>query len=782
MRALIAACVLRAVLCLDAGPVLAGLDVLPNGLGVEVSAAEIVYEVASDRYLARGDVRVVQGERVLIADEVRFDGRRRIGVARGNVRLMQGDAWVEAEGMRFSLDTLAGVLHGARLVAGPDQLRVRAASLERVAEGRYRLERGVLTSCRCPDEDSRLPWEIEAREADAELGGYATARDAKARVLGIPVLWLPWLAVPIKTERESGVLFPELAFGGRNGAQVGLPLFWAPRHDVGVTLTPRWVEQRGFKPDLEVEYLIGESSGGKLFATYVNDRQYSDGSQPPFEEHRYAVQLEHDQALPLGMRARADVKLVSDDLYLDDFDDAGRYRRDLFLRSKVFAGRPLGGAGTRAARGSVVAAVHWADGIRAPGQADLEGRLLLRLPELRGHWMSGPIPGLAGSGLRIALDGEYSYFYPHSDAGAVGAGAALGRDPFHFDTGLDPRPGQGGLGAGDGIYQEGEPLREGGHRLVFAPRIARPFSIGPLEVRPEAGYSQVVYGTDRLGVGERGVAYGRVDAALPVMGRLRLPGGRGIRHGLEPFVRWTGVWTRNQAANPVFVPPSSAPQVRLRSLAPESLFFDPADRIPDAQQLEVGVSNRFGRLQSSEWRLSYLVDYAEQGRDRLGLEIQTKVAEGLRLRAAAGFDPTRARFDDAWLEGSWSLPDLGPSAGNYATLRYRYLRDLPTLAPNVSAPVSQVDVGLGTRLFSRFVLRYGITYDVGSADRTPRRLTNGGLVAYLSRCRCWGVGLEVREEAGRDVFVGVRYTLLGLGDPRRNPLAGDAGLFGALSW
>jgi LPS-assembly protein len=58
---------------------------------------------------------------------------------------------------------------------------------------------------------------ISASEIDVEVEGYGTARNTTVDVLGVPLLWLPWMVYPIKTERQTGFLFPDLSLGSRNG-------------------------------------------------------------------------------------------------------------------------------------------------------------------------------------------------------------------------------------------------------------------------------------------------------------------------------------------------------------------------------------------------------------------------------------------------------------------------------------------------------------------------------------------------------------------------------------
>ena len=86
------------------------------------------------------------------------------------------------------------------------------AEIAKTGEQTYRFENGRFTTCRC-EEGEREPWEIEAEQAELEIGGYGTARNTRFEVLGVPVVWLPWMIYPLKTERQTGLLFPEISAG-----------------------------------------------------------------------------------------------------------------------------------------------------------------------------------------------------------------------------------------------------------------------------------------------------------------------------------------------------------------------------------------------------------------------------------------------------------------------------------------------------------------------------------------------------------------------------------------
>ncbi len=189
---------------------------------IELTCDVLEYERGSRVYVARGSVLIRQADRSLSADWMAFNGTTRQGVASGNVIFEDGEDTLYAEFIEFDVSTLEGVVFAARFASEEDQLRLEGAVIEKTGEQTYVFEDGMFTSCRCPD-DGRDPWRIRASKADLEIGGYGTARNTTFEILGVPVLWLPWMIYPLKTERQSGFLMPGFGFGQRHGFEVSVP-------------------------------------------------------------------------------------------------------------------------------------------------------------------------------------------------------------------------------------------------------------------------------------------------------------------------------------------------------------------------------------------------------------------------------------------------------------------------------------------------------------------------------------------------------------------------------
>ncbi|MFP8873397.1 MAG: LPS assembly protein LptD, partial [Myxococcota bacterium] len=480
-----------------------------------LAAGELEYVSKGEVYVASGDVVLVQQRRKLAADWVAFSLDTGRGVASGRVRFQDDEQYLEASFVIFQVDTLDAVLFDAEIDTGPTGFLIEARELRKQGEVDYGIRDGQVTSCRCPEEEDRKPWVLSTKKADVELGGYGRARNSTVDILGVPSLWFPWLIFPVKTERESGVLLPEVAFGGRSGSRVGLPLFWAARRDLGVMATPEYSQKRGFKLDLDVDYLYGRRSGGRAYAAYARDDSYEAG-RSQFEPNRWAAALEHDQFLPDGWRARADVKLVSDQSYLQDFDEYGFYRRDIFLRSRFFAFRHFGESG----RVGALAGMNYAQDVQFAEDSPQSTLRLNRWPELAVRVLPGGGPGLAALGLVASLDAEYAYFdAPDSPSASM---LAL-------------------------YYPDGTPF-ENGQRAILRPRLARPFSLGGVaDLWPEIGYAETLYSTDQQGTSERGVFTARGVLRTRLARDFHLSDRHIVQHRAEPYLNYTWVQTRSQA-------------------------------------------------------------------------------------------------------------------------------------------------------------------------------------------------------------------------------------------
>jgi len=773
----------------------------------EITADVITYEADRELYVAERNVHILQQGRSLTARWVAFSKKTGIAVAEGDVELVEDTNRLQAAFMVFDVDTLHGTLYHIALDSGTDGFRLRAKEMIRTGKNSFSVRDGVFTTCRCA-KGERLPWQIETHQAKVELGGYGTLTNSTFDVLGVPVLWIPWMMVPIKSERESGLLLPDFTFGGRGGPSFGLPIFWAALPELNVIATPRYFVNRGYKQDVELEYVFGEKSSGNLFVAGLQDD--TSQAKSSFNQRRWGLLWEHDHFLPWEMRWQTDLKLASDNLYTDDFSEMQRFKTFRFNESTTNVARSFGESG---GFGAMVGS-RYADDLQGSTFNDRDEYLLQRFAEVRGDVQPGTARGPLGVEARV--DSELIYFSglrtPESELsgdpipgpGLPNAGplpdALRMRDNGRFlDLGFNGRyddtPGVDG--ESDGIFQPGEPLDERGARMILHPRFARPTRIGSLlELNPEIGYSQALYQTNAQHVADRGLVTARTDLRGRLARDYQNDEGGALRHVIEPRLGWAwvseDVTGRSQNHNPLFVPQGSVAQSRFRALSLENVTRDPSDRIDNRNQMLLGVTQRFfsrpnaraaPRLRAD---LLTAVDWDFQDDGGVGsLFTEARLLRvgpvGSRIRAA--FNPETHAFKEGEAELNLGLPFENAFVRNVQLVtRYRYLRRLPEFFETVRGDTSservgdtelnQIDLMSRLELTARIRLTYRAVYSVVGLTGFIR---NRGMIEYVSKCRCWGVGVQVYQERRIGFGGGFMIRFLGLGDDDTDLFSGGLG-------
>jgi lipopolysaccharide assembly outer membrane protein LptD (OstA) len=776
----------------------------PGEEPAEVLADSIEYDRARQLYTAHGNVRLSQGRRTLTADWVTFNNTTRQGVASGDVVVIDGPDTLRAHFMEFNVDTLEGVVFDGHMDGRTTPFKMSGAEIQRTGKESYTFEKAVFTTCKCPDPEDRDPWQITATHADLDVEGYGRARNTTFDVLGVPVLYFPYLIYPLKRERETGFLFPLFSQTSRSGLELGLPFFWAARENLNLMLTPQWLEYRGFKPNIDAEWVFGKENTSRLHGSFIYDTDIKNGDpDTTFDSHRWAVRWFHDQWLPDGTRLQMDVNQVSDNSYPFDFDDMTQFRSDRFMISQSIATKTFGASGRFGLVGSTVIR----NDLQNPDSIDRDKLAMQRLPDLAFNAL--PAELVPDTGILGSFDAQYTFFEAFKNAYSVN-GPERNVDDVYFDTGRDGVPDKlerlpdgtvPGVGfdpnrdnfplgpEGDGVFQEGEILANRGHRLLLRPRLSRPLRLFDfLEILPEAGYREGLYASDALGFEQRAYVTGRVDLRTRLRRTMELPFGIGsATHLLEPRIGWALLAKSTVSKNPIFIPQTAFPQQRIRELTLDNVTLDPADRLVSEDAVTAGFGNRvYGKgTDGSAPRLlaDFTVlgqyDFAQDRAGELVLDGTAYPGGGIYTRLIFGYQMQEQRFDEALVQASWSSKE-----GNDLGIFYRFLDQIPPffqfsdynvyregLDTTTFAQVNQMGVSARWALTRSWALTYSGTYSATNSVF----LGNLGGVEYLSKCKCWAVRVEASEDPVRGARFNFQYRITGLGDDTVRPFAGYRG-------
>jgi LPS-assembly protein len=279
-----------------------------DALAIELLAGEIEATLdGAPAMRASGGVLLRSGQRLVGADEARYDPLQRAVILRGNVRYEDTESEVVSDGAEFAYDSGRILFSGARFSLGSNAARGGAEQVMISRAGELQLDRVRYTTCPPGSND----WELQADDIDIDSdAGVGTARDIKLRFQGIPILWAPFISFPVSDARKSGILTPEIGSSGRSGNELRVPYYWniAPNYDA--TITPRLLTERGLQLQTEFRYLTGIHDG-ELVAQYLPDDQQVDDS-------RHMLLARHRTLFDNDWRGLLRYTEVSDNQYFED--------------------------------------------------------------------------------------------------------------------------------------------------------------------------------------------------------------------------------------------------------------------------------------------------------------------------------------------------------------------------------------------------------------------------------------------------------------------------------
>jgi LPS-assembly protein len=151
------------------------------------------------------------------------------------------------------------------------------------------------------------------------------AYNARFSLFDVPVLYIPYLTIPIGDERQSGFLYPKLSTSNNSGLEVQTPYYWNIAENMDATITPRYMSDRGTQLITEFRYLEGLQSG-QIDIEYLNkDKKLNNNN-----DARYLARIQHIGTFSERFRAHVDYTTISDDNYLVDlgssqFNDSDSY-------------------------------------------------------------------------------------------------------------------------------------------------------------------------------------------------------------------------------------------------------------------------------------------------------------------------------------------------------------------------------------------------------------------------------------------------------------------------
>jgi LPS-assembly protein len=296
---------------------------LRKGEGLTVDAEHLSADEEKNEIVAQGHVTIARAGSLLTADEVRIHRDTQRAEARGNVQFTDPQGTTLAETFDGNLEDETGDLTNGNVYLNANHLTITGEKLQKSYGQTYHIENGQFTTCRC---GAGAPsWSVAGKSIDITLQGYGLVDGAKLKVLDTPVLYLPYMAFPAKTTRQTGLLAPLFGYSRKRGFMYTQPVYVVLNKSADFTVAPDIETSARVGGITEYRYTIDRHSKGTLDFSFFDeslrnnaDRDIVDPNvaDPHIPKDRWSVTADVRQELPYDIRAFADALAVSDDFYL----------------------------------------------------------------------------------------------------------------------------------------------------------------------------------------------------------------------------------------------------------------------------------------------------------------------------------------------------------------------------------------------------------------------------------------------------------------------------------
>jgi len=659
-----------------------------------------------------GGVTISRGYQRTIADSATVDRNSDQTSVTGNIEIREPGLLIRAD--RAHIDTKQGTGHfeGSEFVLHRSALRGSARILQRPTANSLVMEQGMVTQC-SPDNETWL-FEADTIELDRN-SGLGTARGAKLKIKGTPVLYTPYITFPIDDRRTTGFLWPVFGSSGDSGLDITTPYYFNIAPNTDATLAPRLVSDRGLMLEAELRHL-NQFGLWLLGGASIRDDLYQElapdapGLSPrelrdlPPRQDRWLGRFEQSGSIG-AIKTQIDYSKVSDDEYF----------RDLSVSSLEVK---------RTSHLNQMLALNY-------NQRDWQADLVVQQRQT----LDGDLDSQYKLMPRLSLERN-----SRSKAFALEWLAQTQISNFQHDDAIDKG---GNFVTGQRIYAESGlryPLRWAGGFIV-----------------PTAKIRHLDYNLDANIAGADNTLSTTVAAATVDMGLFfeRPIGDGDILQTLEPRLFYSYSDFKDQSEQPDF--DSKELTFSYSHLFRESRFSG-YDRLDDANQLSLGVTSRFIDNDSGREVLSASIgqtfffedrrvsledgeDWATRGSSYLATDLQYQPQERLWINNHLLWDTEQNTLQ----EGGASF-NYRSQTNNLYNLNYRFRRDGDRNLITGQQHLEQLDASVLLTVNEHWSVYSRVKYDI-----TEEQGIDSMLGLQYESC-CWKLSL-LYQEGFEDEFV-----------------------------
>ena len=753
--------------------------------GFTVTAKNLSRDMEKNLLILDGDVQVTYKDQHFSADYIEINMTTKQAIMRGKVLITTNEMTMGGDEIQLDYESnQAAVING---YVQSNNIRFQGRLIEQQSDKNFYVVDAEYTTCsNCP-----ATWSFDGSQIKAELGGYAFLKSTFLKVGGVPVFWLPYLIVPLKNERQTGLLSPEFGHTDSRKFVFSQSLFWAIDRSQDMTFTLKTYELGGIKQLVEYRYAWSESTFGQVNVSHMQDSVFRSSYRYQYfrdiahkEDHFNRWSVRSYQQFGLGDsdtdvdkpkdfhedKVRLLVNQVSDLQYPKDFfDEFKKSSADSGLENKMAYSRPTDNTLFSAE------AIYFKHLLEANPLAS-NSAAVHKLPEVR---LNTQLFQIADSPFYFKADAKTDHFYREKKYDDISISSS---QKFVSNVANDPTcdhvlaSGQSWSQCNlteDGQYNEGQDMIRSGQRINLRTALTtEAITLGSFaNITPQLSYvhSSYLFPVGELKYNQRNLTRFELLSRSKLYNIYDGQTKDGVlenkyKHELIPEISYSWIPWIQQNAHPFFGSLSGNDQyysdsaisdndfMTNNSNSTQNLQFDGDDRILDRHVVTLTFLNRVIQKNIKDnnyknildFRLSQSYDFYKESQSGKYGQPLSKLTADTTLSLGEFIFTNQLVYDTqlAAADSSSSLTYLN-SLQQYFRLGYSSIR---------SGGVNQDDALLAIGFVTNYLnLLTGVIIDTSENRASDSRLKKHSLIAqFKPPGECWAINFFREQRIGLD--------------------------------
>jgi LPS-assembly protein len=304
----------------------------PGSEALDVKAPQVQFKQEPRRVQGSGGVLISRAGLQAQAEDAVVELDTNQADLSGRVAITDAQASLLAEKGQFNFESETGSFSAAELRVEDGGYEIEAAELKRLSEYEYELTDTELSTCQCSD--GVKPWRIHSSRAHLTQEGYAHTYGSWLEFHGVPLFYSPYLAFPLKSKRQSGLLTPDYGYSSRDGVKLRAPVFVTLGESADLLIAPFIQTQTRVGTAFDYRQAFSRNNNIKTRFIYSNEAQ-RDGDlrgtntaglfDPELKENRFGAYVSHLWTSKAGDKESwalvSDIHYINDDLFLREIQD-----------------------------------------------------------------------------------------------------------------------------------------------------------------------------------------------------------------------------------------------------------------------------------------------------------------------------------------------------------------------------------------------------------------------------------------------------------------------------